>query len=63
MSYDEKLTFYSKLAKDVDSQQTSINIDFITVSSVPLQSSIHAEAISWITSIGTALMIPMSRIF
>jgi dynein heavy chain len=53
--YDEKLTFYSKLAKDVDSQATSNNIDFVYVSSSSLQQSIHAEAISWINSIGKLL--------
>ncbi|RKO94122.1 dynein heavy chain and region D6 of dynein motor-domain-containing protein [Blyttiomyces helicus] len=42
--YDDKITFYSKLAKDVDSQPTSKDIDFIRVISTPLQAAIHSEA-------------------
>lgn len=59
VAYDEKLTFYSKLAKDVDSQQTAINIEFIAVSSISLQSAIQAEAKSWISSIGTLIEISL----
>ncbi|KAJ3299892.1 Dynein heavy chain 10, axonemal [Borealophlyctis nickersoniae] len=55
VSYDEKLTFYSKLAKDVNSHPSVKDIDFIRVSSVPLQAAIHSEATSWIVSIGKHL--------
>ena len=61
VAYDEKLTFYSKLAKDVDSQQTAINIEFIAVSSISLQSAIQAEAKSWISSIGTLIEMSLMR--
>ncbi|KAJ3055760.1 Dynein heavy chain 10, axonemal [Rhizophlyctis rosea] len=53
--YDDKLMFYSKLAKDVDSQPTSKDIDFIRVNSSPLQAAIHSEATGWILSIGKHL--------
>ncbi|KAJ3039942.1 Dynein heavy chain 10, axonemal [Rhizophlyctis rosea] len=55
VSYDDKLIFYSKLAKDVDSQPTSKDIDFIRVNSSPLQAAIHSEATGWIVSIGKHL--------
>ncbi|KXS21993.1 hypothetical protein M427DRAFT_494431 [Gonapodya prolifera JEL478] len=44
VAFDEKLTFYSKLAKDVENQQTTVDIEFIRVVSTPLQQAIHQEA-------------------
>ncbi|RKP21444.1 hypothetical protein ROZALSC1DRAFT_11414, partial [Rozella allomycis CSF55] len=55
ISYDEKLVFYFKLAKDVETQITFKKIDFIKVISSPLQSAIYNEAQSWIASIGKLL--------
>ncbi|KAJ3336288.1 Dynein heavy chain 10, axonemal, partial [Gonapodya sp. JEL0774] len=55
VAYDEKLTFYSKLAKDVENQQTTVDIEFMRVVSTPLQQAIHQEAQSWILSIGKHL--------
>lgn len=55
VSFDDKLIFYTKLAKDVDSQSISKDVDFIRVINTPLQAAIHAEANSWVTSIGKYL--------
>ena len=50
--FDEKLIFYVRLAKDVATQASSRDIDFIHINLVPLQSSIEHEAISWVNAIG-----------
>ncbi|KAI8825885.1 dynein heavy chain and region D6 of dynein motor-domain-containing protein [Fimicolochytrium jonesii] len=55
ISYDEKLAFYSKLASDVDSHPSVKDLDFIRISSLPLQAAIHQEAQGWIESIGKHL--------
>ncbi|KAJ3091388.1 Dynein heavy chain 10, axonemal [Quaeritorhiza haematococci] len=55
VSYDDKLSFYSKLAKDVDSQPAFKDVDFIRVITTPLQIAIHSEADNWIVSIGKHL--------
>ncbi|KAI8922930.1 hypothetical protein BC831DRAFT_55734 [Entophlyctis helioformis] len=55
VNYDDKLMFYAKLAKDVDSQQSTKDIDFVRVISTPLQAAIHSEATSWVVSIGKHL--------
>ncbi|KAJ3359470.1 Dynein heavy chain 10, axonemal, partial [Kappamyces sp. JEL0680] len=53
--YDEKLMFYAKLAKDVEGQVATKDIDFIRVIGTSLQQSIHHEAVSWVECIGTNL--------
>lgn len=53
--FDEKLTFYSRLAKDVESQLPIKDVDFIRVNFLPLQAAIHSEATSWIAAIGKHL--------
>jgi dynein heavy chain len=55
INYDDKLVFYSKLAKDVEAQLSTKDIDFIRVNTTPLQAAIHSEASSWIFSIGCHL--------
>ena len=55
INYDDKLIFYSKLAKDVDGQASVKDIDFIRVVTTPLQAAIHSEATGWIYSIGCHL--------
>ncbi|KAJ3224095.1 Dynein heavy chain 10, axonemal [Clydaea vesicula] len=59
--FDEKLTFYSKLAKDVESQPPIKDIDFVRVVFSPLQSAIHSEATSWVASIGRHLNVMASE--
>ncbi|KAJ3097104.1 Dynein heavy chain 10, axonemal [Phlyctochytrium planicorne] len=54
-AYDEKLAYYTKMAKDVESQVTVKDIDFMRVISAPLRSAIHSEAEGWILSIGKHL--------
>ena len=54
-AYDAKLIFYSRLASDVQNQNTIQDIDFIRINSVPLRDSIHKEAIEWVDSIGKHL--------
>ena len=56
-SYDEKLIFYSKLARDVANQPTVKDIDFIRVQVVPLQLAIEQEANAWVTAIGGLLIL------
>lgn len=53
--YDDKLIFYTKLARDVDGQASVKDSDFIRVITTPLQAAIHSEATSWIYSIGCHL--------
>ncbi|TPX78384.1 hypothetical protein CcCBS67573_g00352 [Chytriomyces confervae] len=53
--YDDKITFYLKLAKDVDSQPNVRDIDFMKVVSLPLKTAIHAEANAWVLAIGKHL--------
>lgn len=53
--YDEKLSFYGKLAKDVEAQPFSKEIDFMRILSSPLKSAIHNEAVAWILAIGKYL--------
>ncbi|KAJ3328734.1 Dynein heavy chain 10, axonemal, partial [Blyttiomyces sp. JEL0837] len=53
--YDEKLAFYGKLAKDVDSQAFAKDLDFLRIISSPLKSSIHTEATQWILALGKHL--------
>ena len=55
VQYDEKLTFYAKLARDVEAQNPTKDIAFIRVIATPLQQSIYQEASSWVTSIGENL--------
>ncbi|TPX37396.1 hypothetical protein SeMB42_g06902, partial [Synchytrium endobioticum] len=55
VSYDDKLVFYSRLAKDLEIQQSSKDLDFIRIMCVPLQQAIHNEATSWVVSIGKHL--------
>jgi dynein heavy chain len=55
VNYDEKLTFYSKLARDVEQQSAVKDVDFIRVIFSPLQAAIHSEATSWVASIGKHL--------
>ncbi|KAI9009714.1 dynein heavy chain and region D6 of dynein motor-domain-containing protein [Gaertneriomyces semiglobifer] len=55
VNYDERLAFYSKLAKDVEAQPTLKDIDFIRIISSPLQDAIYKEAQAWIRSTGTYL--------
>jgi dynein heavy chain, axonemal len=50
--FDEKLTFYSKLARDVDGQLSVKDVDFMRIISSPLKSAIHVEAMNWIYAIG-----------
>lgn len=52
VNYDEKLTFYSKLSKDIDTQSPIKDIDFIRVIYSPLQAAIQSEASSWVAAIG-----------
>lgn len=59
VSYDEKLIFYSKLAKDVESQASFKDVDFIRVISTPLQAAIKSEATGWIYSIGSLNPFPV----
>jgi dynein heavy chain len=53
--YDEKLMFYAKLAKDVESQNAMKDIDFVRVIASSLQQAIHHEATGWVNSIGENL--------
>ncbi|KAI9223372.1 dynein heavy chain and region D6 of dynein motor-domain-containing protein [Blastocladiella britannica] len=53
--YDEKLLFYIKLNKDVDSQPTARDVDFIRVVLVPLKIAVQREANLWIETIGKFL--------
>ncbi|KAI9351727.1 dynein heavy chain, N-terminal region 1-domain-containing protein [Zopfochytrium polystomum] len=55
VSYDDKLSFYVRLAKDVEAQPFSREIDFISIISTPLKSAIYNEAVSWILAIGKYL--------
>nr|KAJ3423035.1 Dynein heavy chain 10, axonemal [Polyrhizophydium stewartii] len=55
VNYDDKLMFYAKLSKDVESQPSVKDIDFVRVISTPLQAAIHSEATSWVVSIGKHL--------
>lgn len=55
INYDDKLVFYSKLAKDVEAQLSTKDVDFIRINTTPLQAAIHSEASSWIFSIGCHL--------
>ena len=55
INYDDKLIFYSKLAKDVESQPSSKDVDFVRIITNPLQAAIYSEATSWIFSIGQHL--------
>ena len=52
VSYDDKLVFYSRLAKDLETQPSFKDLDFIRIMCVPLQQAIHNEATSWVISIG-----------
>jgi len=54
-SYDEKLIFYTKLARDVAGQPNSKDVDFIRVNVVPLQTAIEQEANAWVNSLGKLL--------
>lgn len=53
--YDDKLIFYAKLAKDVEAQLATKDIDFIRIIGNSLQQAIHNEATSWVTCIGANL--------
>jgi dynein heavy chain len=52
VNYDEKLSFYSRLVRDVEAQPSLKDIDFVRINFSPLQAAIHSEATSWIASIG-----------
>ncbi|KAI8814786.1 dynein heavy chain and region D6 of dynein motor-domain-containing protein [Cladochytrium replicatum] len=49
--YDDKMSFYAKLARDVETQTSFKNIDFVRIITTPLQASVQAEATCWIVSI------------
>ncbi|KAJ3349859.1 Dynein heavy chain 10, axonemal [Entophlyctis luteolus] len=53
--YDDKITFYSKLAKDVDGQPNVRDVDFMRIVSNPLKAAIHNEAAAWVFAIGKHL--------
>jgi dynein heavy chain, axonemal len=55
VQYDEKLIFYSKMAKEVESQGSSKDIAFIRINLKPLQNAIYDEANQWVSSIGRHL--------
>ncbi|TPX31992.1 hypothetical protein SmJEL517_g04802 [Synchytrium microbalum] len=55
VSFDDKLVFYSRLAKDLEVQPTFKDLDFIRIMCVPLQQAIHNEATTWVFSIGKHL--------
>eukprot|EP00842_Homolaphlyctis_polyrhiza_P003630 jgi/Hompol1/4268/HPOL_001758-RA len=55
VNYDDKLMFYAKLSKDVESQPSIKDVDFVRIISSPLQAAIHSEATSWVVSIGKHL--------
>jgi dynein heavy chain len=55
IQFDDKLIFYSKLAKDVDAQPGAKDVDFVRIVTTPLQAAIHSEATSWIYSIGKSI--------
>ncbi|KAJ2996626.1 Dynein heavy chain 10, axonemal [Globomyces sp. JEL0801] len=57
VDYDEKLMFYSKLAKDVEAQPTTKYSDFLMIIANPLQHSILTEAISWLKIGGNLNMV------
>ncbi|KAJ3114591.1 Dynein heavy chain 10, axonemal [Phlyctochytrium bullatum] len=50
-AYDEKLAYYTKLAKDVESQVVVKDIDFMRVVSAPLRSAIHNEAQGYVDEV------------
>jgi dynein heavy chain len=54
--YDDKLIFYDRLAKDVESQMSTKDIGFIRVAALQLQQAIHNEAEGWLQSIGDNLI-------
>lgn len=53
--YDEKLLFYAKLAKDVESQPAVKEIDFVKLCADQLQDSVQNEAKGWLTCIGNLI--------
>lgn len=52
VQYDEKLAFYSKMARDVEMQVAIKDIAFVRVFSTSLQKSIYEEAQQWVLCIG-----------
>jgi dynein heavy chain len=61
--YDEKLAFYAKLAKDVESQLTVKDIEFMRIISTPLKSAIYNEAAGWMLAIGESNVIVSSMYY
>jgi dynein heavy chain len=55
--YDDKLIFYSKMAREAQDQISTTDINFIRINSKPLQKSIYDEAIAWVDTIGRHLNI------
>jgi dynein heavy chain len=51
-AFEEKLSFYTKLSRDVAAQLTVKDVGFMRVNFVPLQQSVAAEAQAWINCIG-----------
>ncbi|KAJ3134855.1 Dynein heavy chain 10, axonemal [Physocladia obscura] len=61
VQYDDKISFYSKLEKDVDGQTNVRDIDFMKIVSSPLKNAIRNEAHGWILAIGKHLNIMASE--
>jgi dynein heavy chain len=55
VDYDTKLMLYSKLGQEVENISTEKDIDFIRISSSPLEAAIKSETTSWLHSIGKML--------
>ncbi|RKO97568.1 hypothetical protein CAUPRSCDRAFT_10766 [Caulochytrium protostelioides] len=56
VDYDDKLSFYARLASDVASHPSVRDISFLRIHLGPLQHAIQKEAQNWIDSIGHHLM-------
>ncbi|KAI8916282.1 dynein heavy chain and region D6 of dynein motor-domain-containing protein [Gorgonomyces haynaldii] len=55
INYDEKLSFYTKMAREVEAMSQTKDVGFVRVISTSLQHSIQEEAMGWVQSIGKHL--------
>lgn len=53
VEFDEKLAMYSKLSREIQNLPTEKDVNFIRISSAPLNKYVQAEASAWVMAYGT----------